>query len=299
MSVEIRHLRQFIVVADELHFTRAAARLHLAQPALSAQIKKLETELNLALFSRNTRAVELTPEGAVFLERARTAVSAYDDALLAARSLTTGGAGRIGLGINPRMRPPVRMSILNQLAASSSTVLVDFVAESSVRLVAAVAAGQVDAALCVAPANIGDLRAILVKNDPLVVALPDGHPLADRDTLQLSELRDEKWILPSNLVYASNSILQAKCARAGFTMQVSETCSDYDDDFTGVANGGGIEVVPSGFVRARQVEGVTFADLPDESIPIHVLHRPDDASPALRSVITAVIDSARAEAVPA
>ena len=290
MTIEIRHLRLFLAVADELHFTRAAERMHLAQPALSAQIKKLEENLGLTLLERNTRAVALTDAGRILRAEARAAVEAYDRALATAAMLRRGGAGHLALGINPRSRSQMRMRIMERLSEINPRVTVDFIAEGSVRLVEEVAAGRLDAALCVGPRTNPNLRSLLVRDDPLIVAIPAAHPLAGRESISLAELRDERWILPSSRVYGSNATLQQECRDVGFEMLVSETASDYDEDFTGVARGGGIEVVPYSFTR-RPTTGVAFVPLRELSIPLQLIWQPASEGPALSCLVRAVLDA--------
>lgn len=302
MAIEIRHLRQFLAVAEELHFTRAAERLHLAQPALSAQVKKLEEELEIQLLIRSTRAVQLTASGEEFAAKARIAVEAYDDALATAAQLRGGGAGHFSLGINPRMQPRVRMGILRRLEAISPKLTLDFAGESSVRLVSAVIDGRLDAAVVVAPTHTATLRSVLVRNSPLVAALPASHPLADADSVTLWDMRDDEWILPSANVFASNSIMQALCLEAGFRMKVStKATSNYDEDFVAVREGKGIEVVPEAFAPARADGDIVFVPVESATIPIYMIAQASNESRALGAVFKAVVDpgAKKVETAPA
>lgn len=291
MSIEIRHLRQFVTVAEELHFTRAADRLHIAQPALSAQIKKLEEELDIALFDRNTRIVRLTSEGEAFFTIAKTAVEKYDAALTVASSLRLGGAGRITLGINPRATALLKRDLQQRLQAISPNVSIDFVAESSARLVEEVSGGRLDAAIAVAPVHDAMVRYQLLRQEQAIVALPASHHLAGRQSLSLGDLKDERWILPSSRVFAWGAIMHQRCRNAGFEIIASDAVADYDEDFSGVAEGRGIEVVPRLFVRPQPISGVVFAPLEDFAMPLEFLCRPDNTNPALHSVIRAVLES--------
>jgi len=289
MSIEIRHLRQFLAVAEELHFTRAAERLHLAQPALSAQIKKLEQELEVQLFQRNTRAVELTPAGEELAAKARAVVESYDSTLATAAQLRGGGAGHVSLGVSSRFRPTMRRAILSELGSVAPGLTLDMVSESSVRLVQAVTEGRVDAAVVIAPANIATLRALRVRDSHLVAALPLSHPLAVAESVTLWDLRGERWILPSSDVFASNSLMHAMCVEAGFRLKVAATVSsNYDDDFVGVAEGHGIEVVPDVFARPGSIAGVTFVPVDGPTIPIYLIARADDESRLMGPLFKAV-----------
>lgn len=288
MIVEIRHLRQFLAVAEELHFTRAAESLHIAQPALSAQIKKLERSLQLQLFVRNTRAVELTPEGERFVDSARLAVESYDAAMLQAATLRSGEHGHVNCGVSPRFRPEFRRQIVRNVEQVNPRITLDFISESSVRLVEGVSEGRLQAAFCLAPTNTGNLRRVLIKNDPFLVALRRDHPLANSEVLVLSDLKNETWILPSERVYSSNSVLQQRCLDAGFTMNIAQEHSDHDDDFSLVAGGTGIEVVPSMFTRPRAEGDVIFIPLAGQTIPLYFIAPANADTPGLRALFVSL-----------
>lgn len=295
MSVEIRHLRYFLAVAEELHFTRAAERLHLAQPALSSQIKKLETTLRVQLLHRSTRFVELTQAGEGFLVKARAAVVAYDDALTTASQLRTGESGHIRFGINPRTRTSLRLRVLQVMQGMNPNVTMDITTGGSAQLVESVLEGHLDAALCLAPAAAAGLRSMLIRQEPMFAALPESHPLTHRDSLVLTDLRDEMWLLPSARVFGSNSTMQQRCREHGFEMRVALATSDYDDDFTLVAGGHGVEVIPDSFIRSNHVSGVAFVPLEEETMPLRLITRADNDAPALGQVFTALRSIAEEE----
>src|SRR4051812_3869475 len=116
MTPDLRQLRYFLAVAEELNFTRAAERLHMAQPPLSAAIRQLEEQLGVGLFERTTREVKLTPAGRVLLDRAPALLADAEELVAAVQAVERGAAGRLRLGI----APPARYGLANQLAAASS-----------------------------------------------------------------------------------------------------------------------------------------------------------------------------------
>lgn len=298
MNVEIRHLRQFLAVAEELHFSRAADRLHLAQPALSANIRKLEDSLQLRLFTRSTRHVELTNEGQAFAEHARIAVEGYDRALEAATHLRRGGSGPVALGVYSAVSTEVKRAIVNRLREINPDIELTIVAESSSKLVEAVVDRRIDAALCVAPNITADLHRLLVTNEAMVVALPADHRLAGRSSVDLRELAEDAWILPSNRAFREGSALHRLSAQAGFTIRIAEEVSDFDEDFTGVAAGYGIEVVPESFVGTPR-EGVIILPIDNVLLPIYLIARSDESSPTLSTVFDAVVDAAEGTLIKA
>ena len=291
MNVEIRHLRQFLALAEELHFTRASERLQIAQSALSVSIRKLEEALDLRLFTRNTRSVELTNEGQIFAEEARLVVESYDRALNTAARLRGGGTGPVTFGLHPQVSAEIKRVIVSRLREINPDVQLTIVAENTSKLVESVRARRVDAALCVAPVAAGDLTRIPVSDEAMLVALPSSHPLASRDSVGLGELRDEKWVLPSGRSLPESSFLTERCAEAGFSMRPAEAVSDFDDDFSTVAEGKGIIVVPSGFVGERKRRGVVLVPIEGLAAPIHLVTRSEGGPPALQSGFEAVTDA--------
>lgn len=290
MSVEISHLRRFLTVAEELHFTRAAERLYIAQPALSASIRKLEAHLQLELLHRNTRSVELTEAGRAFADVARDAVDSYDRALWLAGQLRGSGGGRVTLGVYNAAGSEIKRAIINRLREIDPDVDLTLVSESTFRLVQSTNEGTIDLGLCLAPIGTGQLRRILVGQEPMLAVLPRDHALAQSDSLRLEDLREEEWILPGSQTSREQSVLVRLCAEAGFKAQISEAVSDFDEDFAGVAGGRGVTAVPAGSLRRKTHEDVVFVPITGVRSPLYLVSRPDNQPSGIHSVIQAVID---------
>ncbi|NGO46875.1 LysR substrate-binding domain-containing protein [Streptomyces ureilyticus] len=194
--MELRQLRYFVAVAEELHFSRAAERLRIAQPALSQQIQRLEAGLGVELLVRNRRRVALSPAGAAFLREARETLACADRAALTAQRTAAGELGQLTLGfvgsamdeLLPRALPVLRTRYPNlRLVLREMT---------STEQVAALGRGELDLGLLRPPSPpVPGLRIRLVVREPLVAALPRGHPLADRERLTPVDLRDEPFVL--------------------------------------------------------------------------------------------------------
>jgi DNA-binding transcriptional LysR family regulator len=150
VSPELRHLRYFVAVAEELSFTRAAARLHMAQQPLSAAIRRMEDELGVRLLDRTTRRVELTDAGRALLDGARASIDAADGAFAAARDVGAGVAGRLVLGVAPGAHD-AGQQVLSALRAAAPRLEVAVREEFSAALVAHVLDGELDAASASAP----------------------------------------------------------------------------------------------------------------------------------------------------
>jgi DNA-binding transcriptional LysR family regulator len=193
--VELRHLRYFVAVADTLHFGRAAERLHIAQPPLSQQIRRLEAELGVRLLQRTSRRVDLTDAGRLFLVEARRTLAQADRAVKVVVRAHRGDLGRLTIGymasaeltVFPRVLPAFRkrypdVDLILQILAPREQF-------QQLR------AGRLDVGFVRLPAADRRLAIVPVFREPLVAVLPEGHALARLRTVSLGSLRDEKFVL--------------------------------------------------------------------------------------------------------
>jgi LysR family transcriptional regulator, benzoate and cis,cis-muconate-responsive activator of ben and cat genes len=211
-----RLLRPFVALADELHFGRAAERLHVTQPALSQQIARLERQLGVRLFDRTRTHVELTEAGAAMLPAARTAVESAAAAAEIARSHARGEAGELRLGLSPGAHY-VAQPLLAEFARRRPKVRVRARQDSSGPLAEQVADGRLELALgfCTEPRE-GVVCAWL-RDEPVVVAVAAGHPLAERGKVRLADLAGETFALVDAHDGAGyNRAVVALCREAGF-----------------------------------------------------------------------------------
>ena len=175
---ELSQLRGFVAVAEELHFRRAAARLHMTQPPLTRQVQQLEHALGFPLLERSSRAVRLTPAGAVFLEEARRVLQMAANSALAARRVARGEAGAVTLGFTAASGYAVLPRLVALVRARLPEVEVNLREMVTREQVEALLAGQIDAGLLRPPVRQPGLRATLVEREELCVALPRDHALA-------------------------------------------------------------------------------------------------------------------------
>ncbi|HEY9263468.1 MAG TPA: LysR family transcriptional regulator, partial [Mycobacterium sp.] len=193
--MELRHLRYFRAVAEELHFGRAADRLHIAQPPLSQQIRHLERELRVTLLTRSTRSVELTPAGRAFYDRAVEILDAVDDAAEEARRISEGAQGRLVIGCvgsaTYSLLPQLVRALRKTLPNVDVSVRGEMMAPAQL---AALQAGEIDLGLLRPPVTDPDITVESIRRDRLLVALPAGHRYAERDELRIGDLRDEDFI---------------------------------------------------------------------------------------------------------
>jgi DNA-binding transcriptional LysR family regulator len=217
MSCDPRLLRSFVALADELHFGRAAERLHVAQPALSQQIARLERQVGVTLFARTRRTVELTEAGTAMLAPARTAVQAAHAADEVARAHARGERGELRLGLSPGVHY-LAQGLLADFGRARPGVRVRAQQDGTGALARQVASGDLELALgcCAQP-----VQGVLVErlhDEPIVVAVAISHPLAQRAVVALEDLADEPFALVDDADGPGyNRAVRDICGRAGFT----------------------------------------------------------------------------------
>jgi DNA-binding transcriptional LysR family regulator len=291
VNVELRQLRYFVAVAEELNFTRAAERLHIAQQPLSAAIARLETQLGAPLFERTTRRVTLTDAGAALLDPARAALQAAETAVDAVRAVTAGEAGDVSMGLSAgawyglgeffealqRRHPALRLHVHQQ----STRPLLD-----------AVRAGRLDLAvgLCVRPPD--DLEVRRLKDEPVVLVVPAAHALADRATLQ--DVADATFALDDPAEGPDyNAAVLDLCAAAGFTPRTRELQTHHDAWERAIAAGDCVGLTTRSSAHATH-PGVRVLPLePPASFPLDLLWRPSPG-PAVERVVAVALETARA-----
>lgn len=224
--MELRQLEYLVAVADEANFTRAAQRLHVAQPGVSAQIRQLERELGEALFDRSARTVRLTAVGEAVLARARTALAAVADARLVVDELTGLVRGRVAIGMVTNCGSLDLPELLADFHQEHPTVTITLSEANSDELLAALTDGRLDVTIvglaAPAPPNV-DIH--LIADEPLTAAVAPTDPLADHDVVALADLRERALIsLPRGT--GLRSCLDIACAEAGFTPNIAFEASD-------------------------------------------------------------------------
>lgn len=290
--MELRHLRYFTAVAEELNFRRAAERLHVAQPALSAQIRQLEEELGARLLDRDRHHVALTAAGKVFLEHSRHVLRAAGEAVRAAGRAARGETGRLSIGFIAQLSYEWLPNVLRSFRQRYADVEITLTELTPTRQIEELVARRVDLGIIGLglPDPHEELEVAVMSEEPLVVALPPDHPLAQRRTLALPELAKEKFIFNArDNAPAFNPWLMALCHRAGFEPGVAMEADRSPSALNYVAAGFGVAIFPAQIGRLA-MPSVRFVPL-DKSTPKYQLcaaWRRDNHSPALeRFVATA------------
>jgi DNA-binding transcriptional LysR family regulator len=298
VNVELRHLRSFVAVAEELHFTRAARRLHIAQQPLSAAIARLERELGVQLFARTTRRVELTEAGAALLDPARAALQAVEDAIGAAVAAGRGEAGDLVLGLSSgawygleplfeavRERTQLRLHVRQQ---STRPLLDD------------VRAGDLAAAVGLCVQDAGGLGTQRLKDEPVLLAVPAQHRLAGRTRVDIAELRDETFALddPSDGPDYNAAVL-AVCARAGFTPRTRTYATHHDAWQNAILLHGCVGLTVTSAIHSAHRDLQLIALEPAATFPLDLLWLPtgdEPLPPTLGAFIALAADVTRDEA---
>lgn len=195
--MEFRHLRYFVTVAEEGSFTRAAERLQMAQPPLSTQIRQLETLLGVQLFDRSRRAIRMTAAGQALLPDARRLLAERDRSVAMVRRTGTGKVGRLAVGFIPSATNGVLPTVLRHYRREFPAVELTLRELAPDALIAGVHDRSLDIAFLYRPLTDASLEHRVVEREPLVAALPTGHPLAGGGTVDVGRLADQPFVLPA------------------------------------------------------------------------------------------------------
>ena len=204
LPVELRDLRYFLAVADELNFTRAAQQLHMSQQALSVAIRRLEQRLGVQLFDRSPRSVQLTSAGVALVPAAQRTLAAAEHAVTQARDAAGGLIGRLTVGVS-RSAYPFGAAVLRALLERTPGIELDMHQDYAQPLVDELLAGRIDAAIVYCPENNPALRYQRLSDQPAVASLHPNHSLAGTSTLSLEDLRDETLVLAQPAIGAGRS----------------------------------------------------------------------------------------------
>jgi DNA-binding transcriptional LysR family regulator len=258
--MELRHLRYFVAVAEELHFRRAAERLHVAQPAVSEQIRKLEQELGVALFNRTHRSVSLTDAGNAMLDEARRVLRQAEVACQAARGAQVQSAQRLRVGCPPDVFPHALSRALTRLTKALPGI--DLVSDtgSTSSLLEDIRADRLDLAVLSLPAPVNGLRTTPFAHEGTVAALPVMHHLANRDTVCLEHLSESRIVvLPRAVNPAFYDGVIAGCRSAGFTPSLVESPEPrVEHALLTAALGRGVALVSASVAHRYALPGATF-----------------------------------------
>lgn len=284
---DLRQLRYFVTVAEELHFGRAAARLGMAQPPLTQQIQKLERELGHPVFDRRGRRTSLTDAGRALLEEAPRLLRDYDGAMERVRRAGRGETGQITVGSPPSMMLGALPAAIRGYRDRYPDVHLTLRELSTTAIADGLATGALDVGLLREVEAVGDVEAELILREPIVAVLPKRSVLARRTRLALRDLAHQPFVLfPRRLGEAFHDRLLAHCIHAGFTPRVVQEATQWQSVVTFVETGMGVSLAPSCVERFRW-PGVVFRRLPGLSTNVFA------CAPRHSAMVDAFLDQLR------
>jgi DNA-binding transcriptional LysR family regulator len=285
--VELRHLRYFIAVAEELNFSRAAERMHMAQPPLSAAIKQLERDVGVDLFVRTTREVTLTDAGRAFLAGARRTLEDADRAAEDARRAGAGELGRLRIAYSWSTRFETLPTLGRAFRASHPDV--ELLAQEmwNARIPPAFRSGSIDIALSLCPEIAADLELAPIRKERLVALLPATHPLAREEAIPLSALAADDFIVfPREIAPRLHDAFMGIYRRAGFEPRVRNESFHTGWDLGVLAEIPAVGVAPQTVAGGLPdgIVGVALSE-PTDSLETCLVWRADDTAPAVAAFV--------------
>ena len=266
--MELRHLRYFVALAEELHFGRAARRLSITQPPLSQNIRWLEDELCVQLFERNSRRVKLTNAGQAFFARAKDVLAHAESSQQLARAVAGGRAGRLQIAYSASLACLGIVERIQAFAAANEDVEVFVREQASSEQVDSLRSGSLDAGFISASADPSGLASRTVANDVFALCIPVKHPLACNARIDLASLRDAPFVLHAHEGSRGHRAqVLALCANVGFVPRASATAAQSFGVIRLVAAGVGVAIVPASFEHAG-LAGVRFVPIADPASPL-------------------------------
>jgi DNA-binding transcriptional LysR family regulator len=286
--MELRHLRYFIAVAEELHFGRAALRLHLAQPPLSQQIKGLERELGVTLFTRTSRVVTLTEAGRMFLDQAYLVVGQAEKATATMHAVRRGHAGRLSIGVIPSTLYSFIPAILREFHIKRPDVELRCYDMNTGEQLEALLDRRIQLGFFRQIAVPPEICTELLFCESLILAVPITDPRAAQRQARLEDFAEDEFVMfPRDRVPVIYDAVIASCKRAGFSPSVAQETAEVHMMLALTAAGVGICLVPES-IRNLPFPGIAYLPLGDqqsEQLEVSLAWRVDDDSTLLRAAL--------------
>ena len=291
--MELRHLKYFVAVAEEMHFGRAAKRLHIAQPPLSQQIMNLEEELGIKLFDRTRRTIQMTDAGTYFLKEARQLLLHVEQAAETARRIYRGQAGRLTIGFVGSVVHTFLPEGLRIFRERFPDVELSLQELNTAEQINSLHAGRLDVGFLYLDAQDSELASQVLTRAPLMVVLPNKHALAGRKSLNIRELAQEPFI--ANTRSSEPVVLDAfisLCRSAGFTPRIAQESGHVQTVLGLVASGLGACLLPD-FIKNIRRPGVQYIPLAGSppTVRLGVVWRSDNSSTLVKSFVKVIVSS--------
>ncbi|BAU44333.1 LysR family transcriptional regulator [Leptolyngbya sp. O-77] len=282
--IELRHLRYFITVAEELHFGRPPPRLHMAQPPLSQQIRQLEEKLGFQLFHRTKRSVQLTEAGAVFLAECQRIMQQLDQAVQLGQQVSRGERGQLVIGFVSSAAYSVLPTLLRRFRTAAPEVSLELHELTTDQQIQWLRDRRMDVGLVRPPIDEPDFCLMPLFEESLVVALPQQHPLAQQPQVSLKDLAGKPFILfPRLLAPGLYDQIISLCQQGGFSPAIVQEAIQMQTIISLVAAEIGVAIVPLSLQNLQRT-GVVYRELqePTPKAAIALLTRQSDPSPTVQ-----------------
>jgi DNA-binding transcriptional LysR family regulator len=287
--MELREIRYFLAVADELHFGRAAARLHISQPPLTQHIKKLEADLGVRLFDRNRRTVKLTASGQAMLDEARRIVGDIEGMRRIVQRTELGETGLLRAGFMSSAPFAKARELYTCLARDMRGISVTWHGLTTSEQVRALQLHQIDLGFIHLPGEHPGLKVQTVVDDRLVLAVHASHPLAGRNSAPLKAFSADGFILPPRASAPGlYDLIIATCNAAGFSPAIPHRARDMLAMISLVSIGSGVSIVPR-WLTGAGFPDVCFLDIAGRvpQVQLALAWNPENKSPVLQRALTA------------
>lgn len=285
--MELRHLRYFLAVADELHFGRAARKLHIAQPPLSRQIRDLEEELQVSLFRRAHKRVELTEPGRIFQEKARLILQQTEQARMLMSSASRGAAGQISIGFVTSAVYSVIPDILRRYRKQFPQVDIRCFEMSPLVQLEALRERQIQIGFVRIPVQDASLQLFPISKEKLILAIADDHPLLHRKKTRLRDFASENFIIfPRAQGPGTYDSIVTTCQKAGFSPHIVQEAHEMQTILALVAAGLGVAMVPYSLQHLRR-PGVVYREVeePTSLLELGLAIRKEEESALVRGFV--------------
>ena len=284
---DLRRLRYFVAVAEELHFGRAARRLNVSQPPLSVQIRTLEREVGTPLLIRTQRRVELTEAGRVLLDGARRLLGQAEAAIIHARRAAEGAVGRLTIGFVSTVDYSILPPLVRRFRQKHPGIALKLLELTGDRQQALLQSGELDLGLSILPSPAARLIMRPVFREPLIAAVPANHPLAGRRRTALRALAPQPFIqFPRELAPGLYDLAIAACQKAGFTPHLAQEAIQMQTILGLVAAGLGVALVPHCMSKLQRPD-VRYLALDARGFEVETvaLWHSENRAPALAALI--------------
>lgn len=295
--MELRHLRYFMTVAEELHFGRAAERLHVSQPPLSQQIRQLEAELGVELFQRNQRHVQLTRAGERYYHEVRVVFERLERASRLARDVADGQSGSLAVGFVASATYALLPLVYRRYRQEYPHVKLSLTELATAEQVVALRAGEIQLGIARPPIDDPTLQVEILAQEPLMLVLPSAHPLATQDAIALPSLASQEFVLfPRRPRPGWIDVVRRACEAAGFSPIVAQEVQELSSAVTLVAAGIGVAIVPAS-AQALSLPGVVYKGFTAPSPTTHLLaiRRADETERVTEHFLAIARDVVRSE----